>query len=257
MRQMPTTTFALSAGFLVLAACSDSQTPLDTSAVSPKETDISSVPVVTNETNVSTDHIAKKETNVSTDPVAAIEAFIADQNIDRTDDNWRTRVPSPPKVAFDHTRKVYWDLHTNKGTIRIQLMPDVAPMHVSSTIYLTTLGFYDGLAFHRVISDFMAQGGCPVGNGTGGPAYKYDGEFDDKVRHDRPGLLSMANSGPGTDGSQFFITFVPTPHLNGNHTIFGEVVDGMDTVQELERNGSPSGNPAARLLIEKAQIVVE
>jgi cyclophilin family peptidyl-prolyl cis-trans isomerase len=96
-----------------------------------------------------------------------------------------------------------------QGPIDVKLLPDVTPMHASSTIYLTRLGYYDGLAFHRVIPGFMAQGGCPLGTGTGGPGYEYDGEFSPTVKHDKPGILSMANRGPGTDGSQFFLTFVP------------------------------------------------
>jgi cyclophilin family peptidyl-prolyl cis-trans isomerase len=147
-------------------------------------------------------------------------------------------------------------LETNKGTMKIALKPDVAPMHVSSTIYLTRLGFYDGLAFHRVINGFMAQGGDPLGNGTGGPGYNYDGEFSTDVKHDKPGILSMANAGPGTDGSQFFITFVPTPHLNGRHSIFGEVTDGMDVLKKLEAAGSPSGKTSEPLSISKATIEV-
>ena len=128
-------------------------------------------------------------------------------------------------------------------------------MHVTSTIYLTRLGFYDGTNFHRVIPKFMAQGGDPLGNGTGGPGYQYDGEFDPKVRHTKPGLLSMANRGPGTDGSQFFITFVPTPHLDGKHTIFGEVIGGRGVLQELERHGSsPSGRTSKPLVIKKATV---
>jgi cyclophilin family peptidyl-prolyl cis-trans isomerase len=104
----------------------------------------------------------------------------------------------------------------------------------------------------------MAQGGCPLGTGTGGPGYKYAGEFDPAVRHDKPGLLSMANAGPGTDGSQFFLTFVPTPHLNGKHTIFGEVVEGMDTLKELEKRGSsPSGRTSEKLFMKKTTIEVK
>ena len=103
----------------------------------------------------------------------------------------------------------------------------------------------------------MAQGGCPRGIGTGGPGYEYDGEFDKDVKHDKPGLLSMANSGPGTDGSQFFLTFVPTDWLDGKHTIFGEVVEGMDTVKALEAAGSESGEPSEELAISRAQIRVE
>jgi len=146
---------------------------------------------------------------------------------------------------------------TNKGKMKIKLMPDVAPMHVSSTIYLTRLGFYDDTIFHRVIPGFMAQGGDPTGTGRGGPGYKYDGEFDASVKHNKPGILSMANAGPGTDGSQFFLTFVKTPHLNGKHTIFGQVVEGMGTLKELEKFGSRSGKPKEELLLESATISVD
>ena len=151
----------------------------------------------------------------------------------------------------------FWNLETNKGAIKVKLMPDVAPMHVSSTIYLTRLGFYDDTIFHRVIQGFMAQGGDPTGTGRGGPGYKYNGEFDSSVKHDKPGLISMANAGPGTDGSQFFLTFVKTPHLNGKHTIFGRVVEGMDTVKDLEKAGSRSGKTKEKLLIESATISVQ
>jgi cyclophilin family peptidyl-prolyl cis-trans isomerase len=136
-------------------------------------------------------------------------------------------------------------------------MPDVAPMHVSSTIYLARLGFYDGVIFHRVITGFMAQGGDPLGKGTGGPGYDYAGEYSKRARHDRPGLLSMANAGPGTDGSQFFLTFVPTPHLDDKHTIFGEVVEGMETVRQLEKSGSNSGRTSDKLLMHTTTISVE
>lgn len=189
--------------------------------------------------------------------VEAVDAFIEKQNIDTSKPGWKTSLPKPDKVAFDPDQKIYWVLKTNKGSIKIRLMPDVAPMHVSSTIYLTRLGFYDGTVFHRVISGFMAQGGDPLGRGTGGPGYKYRGEFDRSVKHDKPGILSMANAGPGTDGSQFFITFVPTPHLDGKHTIFGEVDEGMGTVKTLEAAGSGSGRTTEPLEIVTAQIQVE
>jgi peptidyl-prolyl cis-trans isomerase B (cyclophilin B) len=189
--------------------------------------------------------------------IAALDDFIAAQHIDQSNPQWKTRLPKPPKVAFDD-KTYYWDLETNVGKITIRLMPDVAPMHTSSTIYLTRLGFFDGLVFHRVIPRFMAQGGDPLGNGRGGPGYRYEGEFDASVRHDRPGLLSMANAGPGTDGSQFFITFVPTPHLDGKHTIFGEVTDGMDTVETLEKwRTKGSSHMGDRLEISKAEIRTE
>lgn len=189
--------------------------------------------------------------------IAQIDQFIAEQKVDTGKPNWKTALAKPPKATFTPGKKYVWQLATNKGTMKIRLMPDVAPMHVSSTIYLTRLGFYDGLTFHRVIPGFMAQGGDPVGNGTGGPGYKYDGEFDPKVKHDRAGLLSMANAGPGTDGSQFFLTFVPTPHLDGRHTIFGEVISGQDVLKKLEAAGSPSGKTTEPLTIQKATIAVE
>jgi peptidyl-prolyl cis-trans isomerase B (cyclophilin B) len=189
--------------------------------------------------------------------IAAIDTFIAEQNIDKSSAGWKTKLEKPPQVEFDSSKTYYWVLDTNVGSIKLELMPEVAPMHVSSTIYLTQLGFYDGVPFHRVITQFMAQGGDPLGRGTGGPGYQYAGEFDSKVRHDEPGMLSMANAGPGTDGSQFFITFVPTPHLDGRHTIFGKVVEGMETVRELEKRGSRSGRPSESLSIESATIVVE
>jgi peptidyl-prolyl cis-trans isomerase B (cyclophilin B) len=186
-----------------------------------------------------------------------IDTFIEESKIDTTKDSWRTSLPKPNVVMFEKGADYVAVMETNKGTIRIKLLSLTAPMHATSFIYLTRLGFYDGLSFHRVITGFMAQGGCPLGTGTGGPGYKYDGEYDPDVKHDRPGLLSMANAGPGTDGSQFFLTFVPTPHLNGKHTIFGEVTDGMDVVKTLEASGSSSGRPSEKLVMTKVTIEVE
>jgi peptidyl-prolyl cis-trans isomerase B (cyclophilin B) len=119
-------------------------------------------------------------------------------------------------------------LHTTKGDIRLKLFPDKAPLTVLNFVNLTKRGFYNGLTFHRVIPNFMIQGGDPAGNGTGGPGYKFKDEFSPDLKHSKPGILSMANAGPGTNGSQFFITHVPTPWLDGKHTIFGEVVDAQD-----------------------------
>jgi cyclophilin family peptidyl-prolyl cis-trans isomerase len=138
----------------------------------------------------------------------------------------------------------------------IQFLPETAPMHVTSFIYLTKLGFYDGLSFHRVIPGFMAQGGDPIGNGTGGPGYNFNGEFAPGVKHDRGGLLSMANAGAGTDGSQFFLTFVETPWLDGKHTIFGKVVEGMETLKALEASGTPNGRTTEPLSMTKVTIEV-
>jgi cyclophilin family peptidyl-prolyl cis-trans isomerase len=186
----------------------------------------------------------------------ACDAFIKQKGIDREAKGWRTRLPKPPKLEFEKGATYYWDLETTQGRIRVRLRHDVAPQHVSSTIFLSRLGFYDGLSFHRVITDFMAQGGCPLGTGTGGPGYQYAGEFDKAVKHDRPGLLSMANAGPGTDGSQFFLTFVATPWLDGKHTIFGEVTEGMEVLKEMEKRGSQSGKPREPMAITKAKITV-
>lgn len=187
----------------------------------------------------------------------AIDEMVKKAAVDTSKAGWKTAVPKPEKATFEPGRKYYARMTTNKGPVRIRLMPDVAPMHVTSFIYLTKLGFYDDLVFHRVIPGFMAQGGCPLGNGTGGPGYEYGGEFSPTVKHDRPGLLSMANRGPNTDGSQFFLTFVPTPWLDGKHTIYGEVVEGMDTLKKLEAAGSQSGRPTEPLKLEKVTIEVE
>lgn len=189
--------------------------------------------------------------------IAAIDRFIAERSIDKSKADWKTTLPKPPKVDFTPGKNYFWNLDTNLGPIKIKLNPAVAPMHTSSTIYLTRLGFYDGGVFHRVIPGFMAQGGDPLGRGTGGPGYEYDGEFDPSAKHDRPGLLSMANRGPGTDGSQFFITFVETPHLNGRHTLFGEVVEGMETVKEMEKRGSRGGQTTERIEIRTATVSVQ
>ena len=117
---------------------------------------------------------------------------------------------------------------TSKGAIRLNLFPDQAPVTVANFVNLVSRGYYDGLEFHRVIANFMVQGGCPQGTGTGGPGYRFEDEFDAALRHDRPGRFSMANAGPGTNGSQFFITHVPTPWLDDKHSIFGEVAGADD-----------------------------
>jgi peptidyl-prolyl cis-trans isomerase B (cyclophilin B) len=117
---------------------------------------------------------------------------------------------------------------TSKGPIHLDLKPDLAPLTVANFVNLARRGFYDGLKFHRVIADFMVQGGCPRGTGTGGPGYKFKDECSTAARHDAPGKLSMANAGPNTNGSQFFITHVATPWLDGKHTVFGEVQGSAD-----------------------------
>lgn len=131
-------------------------------------------------------------------------------------------------------------IKTNKGDIKLQLFADNAPVAVASFVNLANHGFYNGLNFHRVIADFMIQGGCPQGTGTGGPGYAFKDECTPELKHDRPGILSMANAGPNTNGSQFFITHVPTPWLNGRHTVFGSVIDenDMKTVNSIRQGDS-------------------
>ena len=123
---------------------------------------------------------------------------------------------------------------TDRGPIKIELYPDKAPLTVANFVNLAKRGFYDGLGFHRVIPDFMIQGGCPEGSGRGGPGYKFEDETGNGVAHER-GVLSMANAGPNTNGSQFFITHVPTPWLDGKHTVFGKVVEGLEAVDKVEQ----------------------
>jgi cyclophilin family peptidyl-prolyl cis-trans isomerase len=189
--------------------------------------------------------------------IKQIDEMIANAAVNKEDAMWRTKLPKPEAASFDAGSSYYATMTTNKGVVRIKFMPDVAPFHVTSFIYLSRLGFYDGIKFHRVIPGFMAQGGCPLGTGGGGPGYKFGGEFRDDVKHDKGGLLSMANAGPGTDGSQFFLTFVATPWLDGKHTIFGEVVDGMDTLKAIEPLGSQRGQTKEPITIEKVTIEVE
>jgi peptidyl-prolyl cis-trans isomerase B (cyclophilin B) len=142
-------------------------------------------------------------------------AFAADKNPQKGD----KKMTNTPLTAT---------MHTTKGDIRLNLFPDKAPLTVLNFVNLSKRGFYDGLTFHRVIPDFMIQGGCPLGTGTGGPGYRFKDEFSSDLKHNKPGILSMANAGPNTNGSQFFITHVPTPWLDNKHTIFGEVVDKKD-----------------------------
>ena len=185
-----------------------------------------------------------------------LEQLVASANVDTTQAGWRTRLPKPHMLAFAPGQAWRARIRTSKGEIVVKLLSDTAPMHVTSFAYLARLGFYDGLIFHRVIPEFMAQAGCPLGSGTGGPGYRFDGEFAPGVKHDRPGLLSMANAGPGTDGSQFFLTFVPTPWLDGKHTIFGQVQGGEAVLESLEACGSSSGRTSEKLVMEKVTIEV-
>jgi len=186
-----------------------------------------------------------------------IDQQIAKAAVDKNNSSWKMHLPKPEVATFDPARTYYAIMETSKGSIKIKLMPDVAPMHVTSLIYLARIGFYDGLTFHRVEPGFMAQGGDPLANGTGGPGYKYGGEFSPKAKHDSAGVLSMANAGPNTDGSQFFITFRATPFLDGKHTVYGKAVDGTETLKKLEAAGIEGGKTTETLTITKVTIQVD
>ena len=140
-----------------------------------------------------------------------------------------------PEQVIDPGRSYAATISTDRGDIVLDLDPARAPLTVNNFVFLAREGFYDGLTFHRVVDDFVIQGGCPEGSGRGGPGYKFADEIHPDLRFDRPYLLAMANAGPGTNGSQFFITGAPTPWLNGKHTIFGEVVQGADVVDLISR----------------------
>ncbi len=164
----------------------------------------------------------------------------------------------PPEMALAPKKAYTARLHTEKGDIVVKLHADKAPKTVNNFVFLAKQGFYDGTVFHRVIADFMAQGGDPTGTGMGGPGYKFVDEFERSLRHNRPGVLSMANSGPNTNGSQFFITHVPTPWLDDKHSVFGQVTEGMDVLLSIPpRDPQRRQSPAVTLLsvtIEEAVI---
>ena len=153
----------------------------------------------------------------------------------------------PPSGQLDRTKRYDATIRTSKGDIGVELFADDAPLTVENFVNLARSGFYDGTTFHRVIKGFMAQGGDPTGTGSGGPGYEFGDEFSAR-RHDAPGVLSMANAGPNTNGSQFFITFAPTPHLDGRHTVFGRVVDGLDVLDSIaERDPQSAREPGDRI----------
>jgi cyclophilin family peptidyl-prolyl cis-trans isomerase len=154
----------------------------------------------------------------------------------------------PPEMKIDPKKKYTATLETDKGVIVLELFADKTPKTVNNFVFLAQEGFYDGTIFHRVIADFMAQGGDPTGTGTGGPGYRFADEFHPSLKHNKPGLFSMANAGPGTNGSQFFITHVPTPWLDGKHSIFGQVIQGMDVLLSIPpRDPMKTGAPAVKL----------
>ncbi|MFN3455290.1 MAG: peptidylprolyl isomerase [Pseudobdellovibrio sp.] len=160
---------------------------------------------------------------------------------------------------------------TNKGQFKVKLFADKTPKTVENFVGLaqgtkefndpktgqpTKKPYFDGLTFHRIIKDFMIQGGCPLGTGTGGPGYRFADEFHPELKHNKPGILSMANAGPGTNGSQFFITVVPTPWLDNRHTVFGEVTEGYEIVDQISKaKTGPMDRPAEPIILEKVTIL--
>ncbi len=184
----------------------------------------------------------------------------------------KDKVDAKPKDKKENKSKdkkgkpMFAVMETSMGTFKVKLFPEEAPKTVENFVGLAegTIEWtdpkgkkekkklYDGTVFHRVIKNFMIQGGDPLGNGTGGPGYKFKDEFNSKLRHSKPGMLSMANAGPGTNGSQFFVTVVPTPWLDDKHSIFGEVVEGMDVVTKISEAKTTSGDKPAEPIVLKS-----
>jgi len=156
---------------------------------------------------------------------------------------------APPAMQIDPKKKYKARMETDKGTMVIELFADKTPKTVNSFVFLAREGFYEDVIFHRVIANFMVQGGDPTGTGMGGPGYKFGDEFDSSLKHDKQGILSMANAGPGTNGSQFFITHGPTPHLNNKHSVFGQVVEGLDVLMSIPpRDPNNRAAPAVKII---------
>lgn len=154
-----------------------------------------------------------------------------------------------PEMQIDPAKKYKAHMETDKGTMVIELFADKTPVTVNNFVFLCREGFYDGVIFHRVISNFMAQGGDPTGTGRGGPGYQFQDEFHPSLKHSKQGVLSMANAGPGTNGSQFFITHLPTPHLDNRHSVFGQVVEGLDVLMSIPpRDPNNVNAPAVKII---------
>ncbi len=170
----------------------------------------------------------------------------------------RKRWDRPPEMQIDPEKEYVATLKTNMGDIKIRLLTSAAPRTVNNFVFLARNDFYDGTIFHRVIDNFMIQGGDPTGTGTGDPGYKFEDEFEGNPNKHEPFTLSMANAGPNTNGSQFFITEGPTPHLDGRHTVFGRVIEGKDVVQKIasvQTSGPPRDRPQQNVVIQ--DVVIE
>lgn len=154
----------------------------------------------------------------------------------------------PPEMRIDEGKTYHANMQTGKGEIHLELYPQHAPKTVNNFVFLAEKGFYDGVTFHRVVDDFVIQGGDPTGTGRGGPGYQFEDEVEgNPLKHER-GVISMANAGPNTNGSQFFITHSPQPHLDGKHTVFGKVVEGQDVVDSIQQ-----GDVIQKVVIEEGE----
>ena len=187
-------------------------------------------------------------------PSAAPVSIACGAKEPRTAARERPTYKEPPKMQIDESKDYSAVIKTSCGTIELELFADQTPVTVNNFVTLARDGFYDGLTFHRVVAGFMNQTGDPKGDGTGGPGYQFEDEIVDELVFDQPGLLAMANAGPGTNGSQFFITVAPAEHLNGLHTIFGRVSKGMDVVEEINALGGQEGPPTETVYMEKVTI---
>lgn len=163
--------------------------------------------------------------------------------------------PSPPSMTLDLEKSYSARIKTDQGDLVIDLYADKVPNTVNNFVFLCQEGFYEGVIFHRVIGDFMVQGGDPTGTGMGGPGYNFEDEFHPELRHDRPGVLSMANAGPNTNGSQFFLTHVATPHLDDKHSVFGVVTEGMDVLLSIPAR-DPGDKDAPAVAIQSVEIII-
>jgi len=164
------------------------------------------------------------------------------------------KYPAPPAMALKPNQRYQARIETDSGDILVDLHADLAPVTVNNFVFLARQGFYDGVIFHRVIANFMAQTGDPTGTGTGGPGYQFKDEFDQTLRHSGPGVLSMANAGPNTNGSQFFLTHIATPWLDGKHSVFGKVVGGMDVLLSIPVR-DPGNRNAPAVAIRRIEII--
>ena len=182
-----------------------------------------------------TDTPAAEATTAAAEPTA-VSASCEGEGIGDIERTGERRFSAAPEMIIDPARTYIAEMQTSRGTITLELTPDGAPVTVNSFVFLSCTGYYDGLTFHRVVKSprpFVIQGGDPRGDGTGGPGYVFEDEFDPDLRHDGPGILSMANGGPNTNGSQFFITLAEAPHLDDKHSVFGHVTEGMDVVNSI------------------------